>query len=200
MKALALVDAPDHVCCRYRIRAFESALAEAGWSLTLERLRPGAVRPLVAARPGRAVRCRHRSAQALAGLAAPRAAPAGAPARLRLRRRGPLPRLVRPSRSPLSAAGATVRRGRSSVADVVIAGNDFLAELRARGRGPGRSRPGDPHLHRHRSLPPSGRGGRLDSGAATSSGSARRARCGGWSGSDRSGSGSAARSPGSGSG
>ena len=34
MKALALVDAPDHVCCRYRIRAFEPALDRAGWSLT----------------------------------------------------------------------------------------------------------------------------------------------------------------------
>src|SRR5712671_2033096 len=33
MKALALVDAPDHVCCRYRIRAFEPALIRAGWSL-----------------------------------------------------------------------------------------------------------------------------------------------------------------------
>jgi glycosyltransferase involved in cell wall biosynthesis len=36
MRALALVDAPGHVCCRYRIRAFEPALAAAGWSLTTE--------------------------------------------------------------------------------------------------------------------------------------------------------------------
>ena len=35
MKALALVDAADHVCCRYRIRAFEPALSRAGWSLDL---------------------------------------------------------------------------------------------------------------------------------------------------------------------
>src|SRR5918998_2088237 len=41
MKALALVDAPDHVCCRYRIRAFEPALAGAGWSLTVEGLASG---------------------------------------------------------------------------------------------------------------------------------------------------------------
>jgi glycosyltransferase involved in cell wall biosynthesis len=41
MKALALVVAPDHVCCRYRIRAFEPALKEAGWSLTLQSLAPG---------------------------------------------------------------------------------------------------------------------------------------------------------------
>lgn len=33
MKALALVDAPDHVCCRYRIRAFEPALERGGWSI-----------------------------------------------------------------------------------------------------------------------------------------------------------------------
>jgi len=41
MKALALVDAPDHVCCRYRLRAFEPALAAAGWTLTVEALAPG---------------------------------------------------------------------------------------------------------------------------------------------------------------
>ena len=34
MKALALVDTPEHVCCRYRIRAFEPAMNRAGWSLT----------------------------------------------------------------------------------------------------------------------------------------------------------------------
>src|SRR5437868_1022977 len=44
MKALALVDAPDHVCCRYRIRAFGPALDEAGWSLTIRGLAPGAWR------------------------------------------------------------------------------------------------------------------------------------------------------------
>ncbi|WP_406695469.1 glycosyltransferase family 4 protein [Singulisphaera sp. Ch08] len=44
MKALALVDAPEHVCCRYRLRAFEPALAEAGWSLTLRSLARGAFR------------------------------------------------------------------------------------------------------------------------------------------------------------
>lgn len=41
MKALALVDAPGHVCCRYRLRAFEPALADAGWSLTLRSLARG---------------------------------------------------------------------------------------------------------------------------------------------------------------
>jgi glycosyltransferase involved in cell wall biosynthesis len=42
MKLLALVEEPDHVCCRYRIRAFRPALAEAGWSLTCEGLDRGA--------------------------------------------------------------------------------------------------------------------------------------------------------------
>ena len=41
MDALALVDAPDHVCCRYRVRAFEPALRDAGWSLTIEALPKG---------------------------------------------------------------------------------------------------------------------------------------------------------------
>jgi Glycosyl transferases group 1 len=36
MKLLALVESTDHVCCRYRIRAFEPALNEAGWSVTYE--------------------------------------------------------------------------------------------------------------------------------------------------------------------
>jgi glycosyltransferase involved in cell wall biosynthesis len=44
MKVLALVDAPDHVCCRYRLRAFEPALTDAGWSLTLRALARGALR------------------------------------------------------------------------------------------------------------------------------------------------------------
>jgi glycosyltransferase involved in cell wall biosynthesis len=38
MKALALVDAPDHVCCRYRVRAFEPALAASGISLAIRGL------------------------------------------------------------------------------------------------------------------------------------------------------------------
>jgi len=36
MNALALVEAADHVCCRYRIRAFEAAWASAGGSLRIE--------------------------------------------------------------------------------------------------------------------------------------------------------------------
>ena len=41
MNLLALVETPDHVCCRYRIRAFAPALQEAGWSLTCEALSKG---------------------------------------------------------------------------------------------------------------------------------------------------------------
>ena len=33
MKLLALIEGPDHVCYRYRIKAFEQALAAQGWSL-----------------------------------------------------------------------------------------------------------------------------------------------------------------------
>lgn len=42
MRVLALVDAPDHVCCRYRIRAFEPALRRAGWTLDLLPIERGA--------------------------------------------------------------------------------------------------------------------------------------------------------------
>jgi glycosyltransferase involved in cell wall biosynthesis len=43
MRVLALVEAPDHVCCRYRIAAFASALGIAGWELTLRSLGGGLV-------------------------------------------------------------------------------------------------------------------------------------------------------------
>ncbi len=36
MKALALLEAPDHVCGRYRVSAFAPVLAAAGWSLVVE--------------------------------------------------------------------------------------------------------------------------------------------------------------------
>jgi glycosyltransferase involved in cell wall biosynthesis len=39
MRVLALVEAPDHVCCRYRIGAFASALDGAGWTLDVQGLR-----------------------------------------------------------------------------------------------------------------------------------------------------------------
>lgn len=43
MKALALVESPEHVCCRYRIRAFAPALEAAGVGLEIEGLASGAL-------------------------------------------------------------------------------------------------------------------------------------------------------------
>lgn len=43
MKLLALVERPDHVCYRYRLAAFEPALARAGWNLKCEPLAKGAL-------------------------------------------------------------------------------------------------------------------------------------------------------------
>ena len=47
MKALALVEARNHVCCRYRVRAFEGTLAASGWSLAIEPLATGLLHRLV---------------------------------------------------------------------------------------------------------------------------------------------------------
>lgn len=41
MDALALVESPEHVCCRYRVRAFEPTLRDRGWSLAIEGLAKG---------------------------------------------------------------------------------------------------------------------------------------------------------------
>ena len=38
MKLLALVESPDHVCCRYRIRPFASFLSDAGWSVVVSKV------------------------------------------------------------------------------------------------------------------------------------------------------------------
>ena len=43
MRALALTETADHVCGRYRVRAFAPALEASGWSLTVEGLRRGVV-------------------------------------------------------------------------------------------------------------------------------------------------------------
>ncbi len=47
MKALALVEARNHVCCRYRIRAFEETLTASGWSLAIEPLETNLLRRLI---------------------------------------------------------------------------------------------------------------------------------------------------------
>ena len=55
MKALALVDSPDHVCARYRVGAFEAAMHRAGVALDVEGLAPfGTSRLRQFARAGRA--------------------------------------------------------------------------------------------------------------------------------------------------
>jgi glycosyltransferase involved in cell wall biosynthesis len=43
MKLLALVESPDHVCCRYRIRAFAPLLNDLGWALSYEGLDKGSL-------------------------------------------------------------------------------------------------------------------------------------------------------------
>ena len=113
MRLLALVDSPDHVCCRYRIRAFEPALNAAGWSLTCQPLQRGSFSRVAQLR---ARRRRYDSVilqrKLLPALAACHPPPARAPPGLRFRRRRPLPRLVRP-RGPHSAwRQAPVRRDR----------------------------------------------------------------------------------------
>ena len=93
MKLLALVEEPGHVCCRYRIRAFEPALEEAGCSLTCEGLDRGAFfRSIQLHRAGKfdAVVLQRKllpswQLKRSAGLA---------PAGVRLRRRGDVPRLL----------------------------------------------------------------------------------------------------------
>ena len=47
MKALALVEARNHVCCRYRVRAFETTLAASGWSLEITPLATGLFHRLI---------------------------------------------------------------------------------------------------------------------------------------------------------
>ena len=128
MKALALVEARNHVCCRYRVRAFERTLAASGWSLAIEPLATGLLRPPRPVRPGRpsstpscssASSCRAGSSASSAG--------GRATADLRLRRRRPLPRLLRPpGPAPSPPVGSVQADG--PAADVVIAGNAFLAD------------------------------------------------------------------------
>lgn len=126
MKALALVDAPDHVCCRYRVRAFEPALNRAGWTLDTLGLARG-----LAGRVTQLARLPRYDAIVLQRKLLP-----GWQLRVLRRKAGRLvfdfddAVLFRDSndpRGPISAGrerrfSATVR-----AADLVIAGNDFLA-------------------------------------------------------------------------
>ena len=130
MKALALVDSPDHVCCRYRVRAFGPALAESGWSLEVEGL---------AAKPyARLLQCR-RAAHFDAVLLQRKLLPSWQLWDLRRHAK----RLIFdfddavPHRDSYDPRGPHSRRREARfartvrLADAVIAGNDFLASLAA---------------------------------------------------------------------
>lgn len=134
MKLLALVESPDHVCCRYRIRAFAPALERAGCSLTCEGLERGVVARCV--QLGRASR--------FDGVILQRKLlPSW---QLRILRRAAR-RLVfdfddavlfRDSNDPRGPDDRRRRRrfaAMMTAADTVIAGNDFLADCALRSGG-----------------------------------------------------------------
>ena len=139
MKLLALVESPDHVCCRYRIRAFAPALQKRvgrsharGW---IEGTFVG--RSSFAGRGQFDAVILQRKLLPSWQLSAP--APLLAPAGLRLRRRGPVPRFVRSPRAaqPLGDRGGSPRRSarptRSSPATTSLR----TAALRAGARSSG---------------------------------------------------------------
>ena len=134
MKLLALVESTDHVCCRYRIRAFEPALNEAGWSITYEGFDQGSLlRPFQlrgAAQFDSVIPC---SRKLLPGWQCTPAAPELRDAsRVRLRRCGALSRFLRSSRSRERLAFQTVFADCLCLVDTVVAGNDFLADCALR--------------------------------------------------------------------
>lgn len=131
MNLLALVESPDHVCCRYRIRAFAPALERAGCTLTYEGLQRGVV-----ARSLQLGRVAPHDAVILQRKLLP-------PWQLRILRRAAR-RLVfdfddavlfRDSNDPRGPDDARRRRRFAAMmraADTVIAGNDFLADCALR--------------------------------------------------------------------
>ena len=140
MKATALVEAPDHVCSRYRLRAFEPWLGRAGVGLDLQALGRGPV-----ARLSQFAGLRHADAVILQRKLLP-------VWQVRALRRA-AKRLVfdfddavvyRDSydpRGPVSARRARRFAATVRAADAVTAGNDFLAGLAIRaGAEPGRVR------------------------------------------------------------
>lgn len=140
MKALALVDAPDHVCCRYRIGAFAPTLAAEGWNLEIEGLARGTL--------GR-VRQIGKASRYDAVILQRKLLP-GWQLRL-LRRKTPhlvfdyddavLYRDSYDTRGPDSARRARRFAATVGLADVVTAGNDFLADCALRaGANPDRVR------------------------------------------------------------
>jgi glycosyltransferase involved in cell wall biosynthesis len=131
MKALALVDAPDHVCCRYRIRAFEPALNREGWSVDYQALSRGPLR-----RACQLARARRYDAVILQRKLLP-----GWQLRVLRRAAGHLvfdfddAVLFRDSydpRGPVSPRRARRFAATVRAADAVTAGNDFLADCALR--------------------------------------------------------------------
>ena len=128
MKLLALVEEPDHVCCRYRIRAFEPALADAGWSLTCQGLDRGAFFRAIQLHRAKEFDAVILQRKLLAGLAVERPAPRCTAPGIRLRRRGLVSRLLFHIAARKAAGDPGVLPRPSSTADTVVAGNDFLAD------------------------------------------------------------------------
>ena len=169
MKALALVDAPDHVCCRYRIRAFEPALAVAGWSLDVLGLARG---PL-----GRLRQLSRPAADYDTVILQRKLLPAWQFRQLRRQARRLVfdfddavlyPRLVRPSRArigPQACGGSPRPSGRPTRSSP---GNDFLADCALRAGAETGLGPGHPDL----------RGDRDDTSHRTVGDGDRRARPG----------------------
>ncbi len=149
MKALALVEARNHVCCRYRVRAFEATLAASGWSLAIEPLATGLLHRLL--QFGRA-------AEFDAVLLQRKLLPSWQLRLLRSRSRrlifdfddAVLYRDSYDRRGPITVDARIDSSGRSRSADVVIAGNAFLADCALKAGRASRPGPRDPDLHRHR--------------------------------------------------
>ena len=187
MKLLALVESPDHVCCRYRIRAFEPALRRAGWSLRVKGLERGAfVRSFQL----------HRASQYDAVILQRKLLPGW---QLHILRRAArhlvfdfddavgVSRFVRSSRAALRLAASTIRsdgtHGRHRHRR-----QRFPGGLRTASRSQGRASPCDSDLRGARELS-DGAARPTPRARSTSSGSGRRARSRAWNNHDRSGNG-----------
>ncbi len=191
MRLLALVDSPDHVCCRYRIRAFEPALKRAGWSLSCQAVQRG---------PGRVYQL-FQAGLYDAVILQRELLPAWQLAILRRHARhlvfdfddAVLFRDSYDKRGPHSAWRRRRFSATARIADAVVAGNDFLADC-AFVPDARRASAVDPYLRRSWDYPLiAGHARRVGGRPSTWSGSAPRARCEGWSSGMRSGSGWARR-------
>jgi hypothetical protein len=135
MRLLALVDSPDHVCCRYRIRAFEPALRRAGWSLSCQPLQRGTL-----SRVAQLTEAAHYDSVILQR----KLLPSWQLAILRRNARrlifdfddAVLFRDSYDERSPHSAWRERRFAATTRIADAVIAGNDFLADCALRAGTP----------------------------------------------------------------